>query len=379
VRHTVTLDFASALYLGLSHPSRYVPPWSALTLGTPAAIREPQLARDVAAGVARLVGADDAVIGTSTLHIALDLFPLLAPRGATIYTERSLYPIAMWGIDRARSLGARVRSFPTHDPVALRAMLERDAPFSHPPVVVCDGLCPSCGRVAPLAAYARLAHQFGGRLVIDDTQALGVLGTRDDDNPYGRGGGGSLRHLGVRDPRIVIIASLAKGFGAPLAVLATDAALTARFRSQAPTREHCSPPSIPTLLAADRALRINRSVGDRIRDRLASLVARFRAPLAATGLLATHWLFPVQPLRLPPNVDAVAMYRALVAAGIQAVPTRNHDGATMLTFVITAAHDEHAIDIAAARVRAVLDRATHGSHSMAFSHDHRFALPRRLG
>ena len=91
------------------------------------------------------------------------------------------------------------------------------------PIVVADGYCPRCGRVAPIPAYADIARCSGGYLVLDDTQALDILGEAPNHaNPYGRGGG-SLRWHATFGPHIVVGTPLAKGFGAPLAVLSGSA------------------------------------------------------------------------------------------------------------------------------------------------------------
>ena len=62
------------------------------------------------------------------------------------------------------------------------------------PVVVADGICAACGRIVPTDDYFSSVSLVGGLLVMDDTQALGLLGARPDKGaPLGHGGGGSLR------------------------------------------------------------------------------------------------------------------------------------------------------------------------------------------
>ena len=47
--------------------------------------------------------------------------------------------------------------------------------------------------------------------MLDDTQAFGILGEGPlKSNPYGMGGGGSLRWHGVYGPHIIVGSSLAK-------------------------------------------------------------------------------------------------------------------------------------------------------------------------
>ena len=56
---------------------------------------------------------------------------------------------------------------------------------------------PCCGAPAPLTDYLKILRTWGGHLIIDDTQALGILGSHPGpDVPYGRGGGGSYNGKG---------------------------------------------------------------------------------------------------------------------------------------------------------------------------------------
>ena len=73
------------------------------------------------------------------------------------------------------------------------------------------------------------------------------------------------------NPRVLLIYSLAKGFGVPLAVLSGSTRMIQRFVNQSETRMHCSPPAIATLSAAEHALSLNASRGDALRFHLAKL------------------------------------------------------------------------------------------------------------
>src|SRR5262245_38188986 len=213
-----TVDFTSALYLGLRHPSWALRPWRRFSTGVPAALREACSAPAIARQLAALVGCERSVLGTSTLHLCWDLFHGLADARSVIYMDADLYPIARWGIERAAARGVPVREIPHHDDEALRRRI-RQEPARRRPVVVTDGFCPRCGRAAPLGAYLDAAERWGGRLVIDDTQALGILGRHPRPlAPYGGGGGGSLRWSKLASPDVIVVASLAKGFGVPVAV-----------------------------------------------------------------------------------------------------------------------------------------------------------------
>ena len=344
-------DFTSALYLGLAHPSTALPGWEALTLGRPAALREPEGADAVAADLAQLQGAAAATLLPSTLHLFWDLLRQFARHVPTaLLLDAGAYPILKWAADGAAALGAHVRRFAHHDAAALARLAQHAARDGLRPVVVCDGFCPGCNRAAPLHAYARIAAGHGGTLVLDDTQALGVLGQAPSHAcSYGHGGGGSLRWHGLTGAHIAVGASLAKGFGAPLAALSGSAALIARFRRESETRLHCSPPSIASVQAARFALDTTARSGERWRARLTRLVWRLRATLAEVGLAAIGQLpFPVQSFVTRHASSPEVLLRCLNrlhAGGVQALLTRGCAGsAPRLTFIVTAQHTRSQID-----------------------------------
>jgi 8-amino-7-oxononanoate synthase len=349
------IDFTSALYLGLDHASRSLPGWDRLTLGKPAALEAPPGAVTAEKRLATLIGCERALLATSTLHLFLDLFTVLAQRNVNIFLDSGSYPVARWGVERAAYWGTRVTSFRQHDPRDLQEALRRgDGKL---PLIVADGYCPGCGRRAPIAEYLAQAEARGGFLVVDDSQALGIFGTPAPWAPYGMGGGGSMQRAGLTSDRLIVGASLAKAFGAPVAVLAGSATLVDEFARQSSTRVHCSPPSSAVIAAANRALAINRKCGDALRMGLAQRVSRFREGLRKLGLIAIPSLFPVQPLRLPGNVAARKLHEQLQKRGVESVLHRA-DKDSGISFVISVRHSLSEIDCTLAHLAGALAAAT---------------------
>ena len=137
-----------------------------------------------------------------------------------LYVDAGAYPIARWGAERAEARGVLLRQIPHYDPVAAQHMVEEDRASGLRPVILVDGFCPDCGHAAPLPQYLYCVVPDNGYVVLDDTQALGIWGQAPGKfNPYGRGGGGSLRLHKIRSPAVIIGSSLAKGFGVPMAML----------------------------------------------------------------------------------------------------------------------------------------------------------------
>jgi 8-amino-7-oxononanoate synthase len=334
------LDFTSALYLGMRHASWSLDTWASLTTGRPAALAPPPGSREVVRRLAALQGCEQALLAPSTLHLFWDLFGLLSGGKVAIYQDSGVYPIAKWGVERAAARGVPVQVFPHHDAQALLKRLNRDAACGRKPIVVADGFCPGCGKMAPVADYLECARAFGGWLMLDDTQSLGILGHSPERNaPYGIGGGGARPWSQVSGTDMVLISSLAKGFGVPVAVLSGSERMIRHFESKSETRMHTSPPSTAVINAARRALDLNDERGDYLRMRLANLVSRFRRQLREAGFMSTGSLFPVQTLAYTEGLDPVTLHEKLLRDGVRTVlhQPRDSDGARV-SFIITARH-----------------------------------------
>lgn len=350
------LDFASALYLGLCHASDSLPGWNCLTLGRPAALEESPQAAGFAARLARLQGCEAALIARSTLHLFCDLGQMLG--GWTVLVDAESYAIARWGLERAQLRGARVKTFGHHDLRSLRTQIERSESMQRF-AIVCDGFCPICRRWAPLEKYLEVVRRYDGLLVVDDTQALGIWGKRGGSaaksGEYGLGGGGCLPALDLADPRIVLIASLSKAFGAPVAALSGSRGFVAGFRERSATRVACSPASNAVLNAGSSALAINARMGDQLRARLLRRVRLFRAALRDHGVALEPGTFPIQTLA---HGRAGRVAENLQKRGIKAVlhrgPERSRE---QLSLIVTAAHRPQELRLGAACVASAVREA----------------------
>ncbi len=348
------LDFTSGLYLGFWHAHPSLPPWPRLTTGTPAALADPPGAAEVAARLARLQGCEAGALGTSSLHVFWDVFGWLGRDGAAIYVDAGAYPIARWATLQAAVRGVPVRHFPHRNVDALRRLIEADP--RRRPIVLADGVCVCCGASTPLREYVAAIRPRDGMLVVDDTQALGLLGEAPSRAaPYGHGGGGSLRRLGLHGPSILIVASLAKALGVPVTCLSGSADMVARFKVASQTRVHCSPPSAAHIHAARHALDLNEEQGEMARHRLAARVALFRRRLTDGGLRTTGGLFPVQSLPPLPTTTAQEVHRRLLAAGVRTLLRGGEGDSAHVTWVLTARHRREAIEQAAAALAATLE------------------------
>jgi len=340
-------DFCSALYLGMRHSARMLPDWPRLTLGKPAALQEPDGALELASELAALQSCEAALLMPTTLHLFWDLFRMLAADAArrVLLVDSGAYPIARWGAQQAVAMGVPLQVFAHGDAEVAARLAQSWGRRGRRPVLLADGYCPGASRAPPLAEYARIAQLHGGCLVLDDTQVLGVSGVA---------GGGSLSAHGISDAEVLIGASLAKGFGTPLAVLAGSLGAMERMAATSLTRRHCSPPSMAAIAAGRNALRINRACGDSLRARLARRVAQLRDELAGRGVACSGGAFPVQTVHLPARAKLEQVHAALAGEDVHAVAQPSAGGGA-LSFLLRADHGEQDVSHAAAALRRQLD------------------------
>ncbi len=349
IARTTTCNLTSSCYLGIDHSSDQVSPWTDLTNGQPASLEATLGTEELSRRLADLVGCESAVIASSTLHLFWDLFGCLADRDSTILMDSNIYPVARWGIERAAGLGVSVRIFEHHDPLDLQSQVHRVINDGHRPIVVADGFCVPCGCPAPITAYLEAINEFGGQLILDDTQALGILGSSPSESqPYGLGGGGSLRSNSIANSNVIVVSSLAKGFGVPIACMAGSQRLIDWFLTRSETRSACSQPCRPVIHAGEHALWVNQTDGEQLRSLLSNNVRHFQTRLREVGIAIEAGLFPVQAISPIPGVNAQQLNVKLNESGIQTVLIDRHDTEEFgVGCLITANHVPTDLDLVA--------------------------------
>jgi 8-amino-7-oxononanoate synthase len=334
------VSFVSPSYLGLERDSRVADAAAqavrrfGVTTATPRALLCDPFTHALERGLAAWVGQPAALVFPSSTHAACDVLPSLAGRNGAVLVDEWAYPTSLEGARAARMRGARFYRFLHNDLASLTQML-RHAAGAPRKVIVVDGIYVAGGRPAPLAALVKLADAFDALVYVDDSHALGPLG------------GGLLRNSRLPGTRVIVAGTLTKALGVPVAFAAGASTLMRRTAASAKSFVHNSPPSIPNLAAACAALRVEAAEGERLRAKLAGLVARFRRHASEARIPLAPTTFPIQTV--PVSGDPDSAMRAMAAAGIRpALQVDSHGVAKgyVLRFFITARHTPAEIDAA---------------------------------
>jgi 8-amino-7-oxononanoate synthase len=207
-----------------------------------------------------------------------------------------------------------------------------------PALLATDGVFSMDGDVAPLRELAALCGREGAALMVDDAHGLGVLG---------RHGEGSVAEAGLSQADApVLMATLGKALGCAGAFVAGSAALIEGLTQFA--RGYVYTTALPPALAAATrvAVRIARDEDWR-REKLVTLVARFRDGARQLGLPLAESRTPIQPVLLGDAETTMHAAAELEQAGVLVGAIRPPSvpgGSARLRITFSAAHDEADLD-----------------------------------
>lgn len=269
----------------------------------------------------------------STGYMAnLGLVCALAGRGDLVAEDRLNHASL---IDAVRLSGARPRRYAHADSAAAARRLGGNEPRKF---IVTDGVFSMDGDCAPLAELARVAHEGGAGLLVDDAHGLGVIGAE---------GRGSVSAAGLPVTAVTaLVGTLGKAFGTFGAFVAGSEELIETLVQRARSYIYTTAPP-PAVAAATRvALQLVREESWR-RSHLVSLVQRFRAGAHTLGLRLATSATPIQPVLAGEARAALAAADTLFEAGIWVTPIRPPTvpaGSARLRVTFSAAHSEADVD-----------------------------------
>ena len=334
------VDFSSNDYLGLArHPAlaaamakcaaRTGAGSGASHLITGHGAEHDRLEEELAAFTRR----ERALLFSSGYMANLAVMTALAGRSERVLLDRLCHASL---IDGARLSGATLVRYAHADALEAARLLDADA--AHTALLVIDGVFSMDGDLAPLPQLARCVRRRDLWLIVDDAHGLGVVGAD---------GGGVLEHFGLGSDAVpVLVGTLGKAFGSFGAFVAGSAELIEFLIQKARTYVYTTALPQPVAAATRAALALVRTESWR-RERLRTLVGRFRVAAHALGVPLANSTTPIQPVLLGSAAAALAAQRELACAGYWVVAIRPPSvpaGSARLRVTLSAAHTEAEID-----------------------------------
>ncbi|OUR66238.1 8-amino-7-oxononanoate synthase [Cycloclasticus sp. 46_83_sub15_T18] len=249
-------------------------------------------------------------------------------------------------IDGGLISGARFRRYPHGNLTRLEQLLEQSTVEKK--LIVSDGVFSMDGDQADLKGLVSLADKSASMLMIDDAHGLGVMGET---------GAGIVQQQGLNQQQVpILMATLGKSLGTAGAFIAGSEDLIELLIQRA--RSYIYSTAMPAaIMAATRvSLQLCQQESWR-REKLASLIGRFRDGAEQLGLQLMSSDTPIQPVILGSNeaVMSVSKYlkenKILVGAIRHPTVPKNTE---RLRITLSASHSEAQVD----RLLQVLEGAS---------------------
>ncbi len=214
--------------------------------------------------LASFVGMPSALLFSAGYMANIGVLGALAGREDSIFADKLNHACLNDG--SYYSLAAFNR-FPHNDVNALEVLLKKSK--ANRKLIAVDAVFSMDGDLAPLQAYLALCEQYDAYLYVDDAHGFGVLGQH---------GQGSLNHLGLQSPRMMMMATLGKAAGVAGAFVAAESVVIDYLIQTAKSYVYSTP--APPALSATLSASVNLiEQGDDLRAHLQQLVAVLKSNL----------------------------------------------------------------------------------------------------
>lgn len=225
----------------------------------------------------------------------------LAGRGDAIFADKLNHACLN---DGSYYSMADFHRFPHNDVAALEKLLK--ASNAKRKLIAVDAVFSMDGDLAPLKQYLALCEQYDAYLYVDDAHGFGVLGAH---------GQGSLAHLNLKSPRIIMMATLGKAAGVAGAFVAGEQVVIDYLIQTAKSYVYSTP--APPALSATLSASINLiKHGDALRLHLQHLIVTLKSNLKLRKWQLMPSQTAIQPLLVGANRDALQLSEHLQAEGI---------------------------------------------------------------
>ncbi len=286
--------------------------------------------------ISEFLGTEDTILYTSCFDANGGLFEtLLGEEDAVISDELNHASI----IDGIRLSKAQRFRYKNGDMADLEAKLE-EAKSTRFRMIATDGVFSMDGYIAKLDEICDLAEKHDAMVMVDDSHAVGFMGTR---------GKGTHEHCGVMDRIDVITGTLGKALGGASGGYTSgkkEMIDLLRQRSRPYLFSNSvAPPIVAASIAAIDLLTQSTALSDKLMDN----TRYFREKIQSIGLEVLPGEHPIVPVMFGEAGPAVRMAEALLEKGVYVIPFSFPvvpKGKARIRTQVSAAHSKEDLDFA---------------------------------
>ena len=283
--------------------------------------------------LANFMGSERALLFSTGYMANLGVVSALCDRHSEIYEDKLNHASLL---DAALLSRAKRFRFPHLDTSNLEDRLTGSGTFDK--FIISDGVFSMDGDLAPLDKLVSVAKNNNATLMIDDAHGIGVLGEK---------GKGIIEHFDIDNKQVpILVGTLGKAFGTAGAFVAGSDDLIETLIQK--SRSYIFTTAMPAAVAAAtrQSLKIIEEENWR-REKLKSLVKKFRKGAEEIGLELIDSLTPIQPIIIGSSKKTLALSENILEKNIliSAIrPPTVPEGTARLRVTFSATHTEEQVN-----------------------------------
>ena len=293
--------------------------------------------------LAEFTGRERALVFSTGYMANLGAIAGLVQKGDEVFQDKLNHASL---IDGGRISGAGVKRFSHSDMSRLQQLLETSS--ADKKLIVSDGVFSMDGDEANIKDLVVLAGKSKAMLMIDDAHGMGVLG---------ESGAGLIEKYGLSQQQVpILMATFGKALGTSGAFVAGSEELIETLIQKARTYIFTTAMPAAVMAATRESLKIAQQETWR-RDKLTSLVVRFRRGAEQLGLSLMPSETPIQPVILGSNSAVLSASSYLKEKGILVGAIRHptvRKSTERLRITLSATHSEAQVDKLLLRLEEVI-------------------------
>jgi glycine C-acetyltransferase len=253
-----------------------------------------------------LLGTDATILFPSCFDANGGVFEVLLDQGDAVISDELNHASIIDGIRLCKATRYRYKN---RDMADLEAQLVA-ARGARRTLIVTDGVFSMDGSFAPLKAICDLADKYEAMVMVDDSHAVGFIGST---------GAGTPEMFGVRDRVDIISGTLGKALGgASGGYISAHQEIVDLLRQRA--RPYLFSNSIPPTVVAGSLVALDLvAQGSNTRETLRENAKHFRDQMSAAGFTLLPGEHPIVPVMFADEHEAVRMAAELFKLGIYVV------------------------------------------------------------
>ena len=261
---------------------------------------------ELEARLSSLLGTDATILFPSCFDANGGVFEVLLDQGDAVISDEQNHASIIDGIRLCKATRYRYKN---RDMADLEAQLVA-ARGARRTLIVTDGVFSMDGSFAPLKEICDLADKYEAMVMVDDSHAIGFIGTT---------GAGTPEMFGVRDRVDILSGTLGKALGgASGGYISAHQEIVDLLRQRA--RPYLFSNSIPPTVVAGSLVALDLvAQGSKTRETLRDNAKYFRDQMSAAGFTLLPGEHPIVPVMFADEHEAVRMAAELFKLGIYVV------------------------------------------------------------